>query len=587
MKLIKTEDDKKKFEELKNMKPRSFVSLSKKKELYAWVKSKTPKLQDGKHRLSTMVYWILHDIDDFPPCKYAKPGETCELGLGMVYSGDVRNCKKGYVGACCQECVKLKAENAEKRKKTCLEKYGVDNFLKSDEYKKQFKKWLDERGVVNPFQLESVKEKSNKTRKERYGYEYTMQSPEKRKLASDNYLKKTGYTHQYKNPEIKAKIKRVLDSKTYEENEDIRLRKLATLRCKFYDRMCKCETVPLFSREEFSTVTKKEISLRSFKWRCTKCGNEFESQINYNNMKRFKSPARCLKCHPFSFEGVSNNERTFDAFVSSCYSGEILTSDRTLLHPYEVDIYIPERKLAFEYDGLFWHNSINKPDNYHLEKTERCEERGVQLIHVFEDEWLNKRPIVESRVKNLFGVYDKTVYARKCSVVDVDSKTSRAFQDENHLQGSVSAKMSLGLECNGELVSLMTFGKSRFSKKYDWELLRFCNKLGYHVPGAASRLLKHFERQHHGESLVSYADRRWSTGNLYRKLGFSLDHKSRPNYFYQKGQMRYSRVAFQKHKLKDVLKVFNSAQTEVENMMNNGYYRIFDCGNLVFTKTIE
>ena len=264
-----------------------------------------------------------------------------------------------------------------------------------------------------------------------------------------------------------------------------------------------------------------------------------------------------------------------------------MTSDRTLLHPYEVDIYIPERKLAFEYDGLFWHNSVNKPDNYHLEKTERCEESGVQLIHVFEDEWMNKRPIVESRVKNLFGVYDKTVYARKCSVVEVDSKTSRTFQEENHLQGSVSAKVSLGLKYDGELVSLMTFGKSRFSKKYDWELLRFCNKLGYHVPGAASRLLKYFERQHHGESLVSYADRRWSTGNLYRRLDFSLDHKSRPNYFYQKGQMRYSRVAFQKHKLKDMLKVFDPAQTEVENMMNNGYYRIFDCGNLVFTKTIE
>ena len=95
----------------------------------------------------------------------------------------------------------------------------------------------------------------------------------------------------------------------------------------------------------------------------------------------------------------------------------------------------------------------------------------------------------------------------------------------------------------------MTFSKSRFSKKYEWEMVRFCNKLNYHIPGAASRLLKYFEKNWKPHSIVSYADRRWSTGNLYNALGFSLDHISPPNYWYFKTNMLYleSRVKYQKH----------------------------------------
>jgi len=190
---------------------------------------------------------------------------------------------------------------------------------------------------------------------------------------------------------------------------------------------------------------------------------------------------------------------------------QIKQHDRSVLKPLEVDLYIPDLKLAIEFDGLYWHSDdILLDRNYHLSKTQKCEEQGIQLIHIFENEWIYKQDIVKSRLKNLLGVYDKTVYARKCEVREVDSKASRAFQEENHIQGAVNAKASLGLFYENELISLMAFGKCRFDKKHEWEMLRFCNKLGYHVPGAAGKLLKHFEKNYQPKSLVSYADRRWS-----------------------------------------------------------------------------
>jgi hypothetical protein len=132
----------------------------------------------------------------------------------------------------------------------------------------------------------------------------------------------------------------------------------------------------------------------------------------------------------------------------------------------------------------------------------------------------------------------------------------------------------------------MTFGKSRFNKKYKYELLRFCNKLGYHIPGSASKLLKYFERNYKPKSLISYADRRWSRGNVYEKLGFKMIGKSKPNYWYFKltSNIRYSRINFQKHKLKDILEKFDETLSESENMKLNGYNRIYDCGNLVYVK---
>ena len=135
----------------------------------------------------------------------------------------------------------------------------------------------------------------------------------------------------------------------------------------------------------------------------------------------------------------------------------------------------------------------------------------------------------------------------------------------------------------------MTFGKSRFNKNIEYELLRFCNAKFYNVRGAASKLLKAFERIYKPNSLVSYANRDWSQGNLYKKLGFILINDSQPNYFYIDNNLKIiSRIQVQKHKLKAFLEarnqVFNENLSERDNMINNGYRIYYDTGNLVYYK---
>lgn len=324
------------------------------------------------------------------------------------------------------------------------------------------------------------------------------------------------------------------------------------------------------------------------KIRCKKCGEETVVRMNNGRLNTLNHNSLLCK-HCENFNGTSKAEKDIVEFIRTIAPGEnIVENDRIVLNPKELDIYIPERKLAFEYDGLHWHCDKDGDAKKHLRKTLDCEARGIHLVHLFENEWKEKQDIVKSRIRNLLGSYDKTIYARACSVKEVPSRESLEFQWKNHIQGGVNSKVNLGLYYEDELVSLMTFSKPRFSKKYEWELVRFCNKLNHHIPGAASRLLKHFERTYHPKSIVSYADRRWSMkseSTLYNKLGFSLVSESSSNYWYVKGGELFNRIQFQKHKLEGLLDKFDKSKSEWQNMQDNGYDRIFDCGNLVFVKS--
>ena len=260
--------------------------------------------------------------------------------------------------------------------------------------------------------------------------------------------------------------------------------------------------------------------------------------------------------------------------------------NRDILNGREIDIYIPSLKLGIEYDGLRWHSEIfNKDTNYHLSKTEECERQGIRLIHIFEDEWQYKRDIVKSRLLNLIGKTPNKIYARKCVIKEVDSHTASKFLDENHIQGTCNSSYRYGLYYNDELVSIMTFGKLRKNlgstdKDGYYELLRFCNKSNTAVIGGASKLFKHFLKEKKPTNVISYADRRWSNGNLYEKLGFTLSHKSKPSYFYVVNDKRENRFKYRKDVL--VKEGYDSSKTEHQIMLERGIYRIYDCGCLVY-----
>ena len=265
----------------------------------------------------------------------------------------------------------------------------------------------------------------------------------------------------------------------------------------------------------------------------------------------------------------------------------VLSRNREIIKPQELDIYIPDKNIAIEYDGLIWHSEkFSKDKYYHLKKTEECNKLGIRLIHIFEDEWLEKENIVKSMLSNILGYNSNKIYARKCEIKEIGSEIAFPFLDENHIQGKCKAKYYIGLYYQNELVSLMTFGKTRQMKKYNndydntWELLRFCSKLNTTVIGGASKLLKYFIKKYNPKQIITYADKRWSNGNLYNKLGFVHTHDSKPNYYYVIGQKRENRFKYRKGEL--VKKGFDKNKSEHQIMIENGMYRIYDCGAMCF-----
>jgi hypothetical protein len=290
----------------------------------------------------------------------------------------------------------------------------------------------------------------------------------------------------------------------------------------------------------------------------------------------------CPKCG-LSYDKSENELKEFLKSLNISF----IENTRKIISPLELDIFIPSHNMAIEYNGLYWHSEIHKPSNYHLNKTELCEKQNVKLIHIFEDEWLFKQDIVKSRLKNLLGLTENRIYARKCVIKEVNIKKYKTFLDDNHIQGSVNSSIRVGLYYNDELVSLMTFGKGRIAlggNSNQYELLRFCNKLNTNVIGGADKLLKYFIKTYQPKEIISYADRRWSQGNLYEKLNFINTHTSAPNYWYIFGRKRKYRFGFRKSIL--VKEGFDINKTEHEIMLERNIYRIYDCGTIAYKKIL-
>lgn len=298
-------------------------------------------------------------------------------------------------------------------------------------------------------------------------------------------------------------------------------------------------------------------------------------------------PAQYLNRHGVSGQQNSNAEQELISFIAKkTPEAKVITNTRKIIPPYELDIFIPDKKIAFEFNGQYWHSELaGKDKKYHITKTKMCSDKGIQLIHINEYEWKNNLELVQSRICNILKVSATRIYARNCAIdYDVSIGEANDFLNKNHIQRSSPHSVRIGLRHEGELVSIMTFIKPRFNKKYQWELARFCSKMNYSVVGGASKLFKHFVSSYNPKSVISYSDKRWSAGNLYKSIGFEYGWTSSPNYWYFKNNSDevFSRIKFQKHKLKSILTDFNPELTEWENMKNNGYNRIWDCGNDVW-----
>ena len=335
-------------------------------------------------------------------------------------------------------------------------------------------------------------------------------------------------------------------------------------------------SVPSFNRLKDLVVKKFEteivssvdtfIETKTLRLRCQNCSFEFEKNRGLN------VSYYCRMCFP----NCSSQQIEIAKYVTSLGYKIDLDSNK-IIPPKQIDIWIPSKKIGIEYDGFYWHD-----DKEDKEKWKLIRESSTRVIRIFEDEYRDKKDLVLSRINSILGINQTKIYARKCELREISDSISKTFLNENHLQGYVPASIRYGLFYDNDLVAVMTFGKSRFSKKYDFELLRFATKKWTTVVGGASKLLKRFRTLYTDKTIVSYCDLRYSSGNLYEQLGFRFSHRSEPNYFYYGNKLRYSRIQFQKHKLKDKLELFDETLSETENMSLNGYLKIWDCGNNVY-----
>jgi hypothetical protein len=207
-------------------------------------------------------------------------------------------------------------------------------------------------------------------------------------------------------------------------------------------------------------------------------------------------------------------------------------------------------------------------------------------IVIFPSEWQHKKEIVESRLNvKLHNSNSITrIFARNCDISKIPPEQSSEFQKKHHIQGTAGAKVHLGLFNVMELVEVMTFGVPRFSKKYEWELVRLVTKKNTIVVGGASKLFSYFIKKYNPKNIMSYSDNRWNLGGVYEKIGMKLDHESAPCYWYKEpnGQITH-RSHYQRHKMEGIFnRKFDPKMTELEIMTEMGYSRFFDQGMKIF-----
>ena len=441
--------------------------------------------------------------------------------------------KNKYALYCSRGCKKSLDYKLINRITTVKEKYGVDNISQLDEIKdKKIKTNLFKYGVENPSQNEEIKEKIKQTNLGKYGVNHIFQNKEIRNNIQVNI------NNEYKNKLLSKFESGINLYNVFPHNWEI---------------------------EDYTGC------LLYYEFIHNDCGLIFKRSFQNNN-----GIVKCPKCH--RLYGRSRIEEKLQNYLFNVIGkNNILCNGRNLIKPYELDIVI-DNKLAVEVNGSYWHKEEFEKLTL-LEKSNLC---PIPILHFWDYELESKFDICTSIILSKVGKFENIVFARRCEFKKVNSKDAREFFDRYHLQGRSNTSLNYGLYYQDELIQCISIGKARFSKKYDYEIHRMASKLNTQIVGGVSKLFSRIKKDLLGMSLITYADKRISNGDIYRNLGFKELTDSSPNYTWRNGDRIYPRYQTQKHKLSKLLKNFNPELSESENMKNNHFHKFNDCGNKVF-----
>jgi hypothetical protein len=463
-------------------------------------------------------------------------------------------------------------------------RYG-DNSLSSEEYKKE--KSLSVNGEKNPNFGNHLSDNSKKiisdTNKGRIAWNKNISlSTEQKEHLRKKALKR--YTEGFENwnkgkqlsDDIKNKISKSVKKYAFEHKDELiyRAKKANITKNKLdgyfeqkRNKLLNDRTIYL-ENINFDVI---EMSLNEIYIKCKNCKTEFK-RISWYEIH----PGMCPNCG--AKKTSSKEELELATWLSDVLgSDKIIRNDRTILNnSFEIDIMIPSLQLGIEYNGLYWHSELaGKSKWYHKVKYNQMKEKGIQLIQIFEDEWIHYKEKVKQRLLSKLQ-QQKKYHARKCKITKLDYKTTKTFLDEYHLQGCGQPGYSFGLIFNEELIAIMTFTKLSVVKghkniKNKWELNRYASK--GNIIGGASKLFKYFIRNFNPNEIISYSDLRWNTGKLYEKLNMTFVGETVPGYWYVKGTKRFHRFKLRKTKNDPI----NTSEWDLRK--SQGWNRIWDCGN--------
>lgn len=463
-------------------------------------------------------------------------------------------------------------EYKEKMQKHYSEKYGegvISPFGSPEVLEKIRQRNISALGVANPFSSPTIQKKIRETLMERYGVDNPMKSHLIKKRVEATCLRVYGKPNPMQSAVIKNRIVerniRNFGVEHFYQTDEFKKKSMKTM-TERYGRHFQSSHLPQDTLDKLNDPIFMQIEYE--KMGAPKLAKilEVNSDTIYEYLKKHSIPIN-------PNVGTSFAERSIAEFVESL-GVTIVRNDRTILDGKELDIFIPSHNLAIEYNGVFWHSTKFKSPRTHIDKTIKCESKGVRLIQIFEDEWNDRPDVIKRKIAMLLNKSDlPTVYARQCEVREIDNKMAKDFYITYHIQGHANGSTVLGLYHNDVLVACMSF-KINFGYM---ELIRFASSC--RVTGGFSKLLKHFMKFNPDvDHIISFADRRWSDGNVYEKNGFQNIETIYPNYYYVVDDRRIKKQKFRHKYLAEMLDNYDPELSEKENTEAHDIWRIYDCG---------
>lgn len=440
----------------------------------------------------------------------------------------------------------------EKRKETNQKLFGVDNTFQSPEKQQKIKETMIEKyGVEKALQNPDILEKQHQTMIDRFGEKFAMNNEEIKQKVLRMMVEKYG-SNPFGNLDIRQKIKETNLEKYGVEH--YRQHHMIEALPKLNDREWLIEQHHTLKK----TLSQIANELGLGKW----IGTVHRAMVKFNiDIKYYYESAQQRELSDWlTVQGV-----------------KVETNVRDIIKG-ELDIYLPDYNLAIEYCGVFWHSDFHPrmTRTYHLDKLKQCQSKHIRLLTIYEDEWVYKKDIVKQKILNIIGKDHQSIFARKCKIITItNNKIKKDFFDANHIQGSGPGSITYGLTYDNKIVAMMTFVQKP-NKVFD--LNRYASSV--RVVGGFQKLLKHFQNNHDWGEILSFADLRWSEGNMYDKSGFVLDKSLPPDHRYVIGNKTHHKFRFRRKSLSNFLPNFIPQYSEVVNMRMAGYYRIFNCGLL-------